>query len=206
MDKSLIVTSDYENQSAFFEEISNKIRESIKEAESIETPQYAIKKRPDGFDYVDDEYMRRRLNEITPIWNWELSHIQMFGSEALVVVGTLTANIDGIITKTSGEGGATIHRSKETQRLLPPGNAVKAASSDALKKAINRRFGIANDVYRKNRETIITEILEMAESFQDELKVVIFKSIDKLKDYEATIAFRDKVKAKLEEIKNNEEK
>ena len=34
------------------------------------TPRAYIKQRPDGFDYVDEAYMRNELTKEYPVWSW----------------------------------------------------------------------------------------------------------------------------------------
>ena len=46
------------------------------------TPQDVVKSR-NGFDYVDEGYMRWRLNQHYPIWSWEIIKYETLGDKAI---------------------------------------------------------------------------------------------------------------------------
>ena len=46
------------------------------------TPQEVVKNR-NGFDYVDEGYMRFKLNQHYPIWSWEIIKYETLGDKAL---------------------------------------------------------------------------------------------------------------------------
>ena len=48
------------------------------------TPSDVVKSR-NGFDYVDEGYMRWRLNQHYPIWSWEVIKYETLGDKAIVV-------------------------------------------------------------------------------------------------------------------------
>ena len=52
------------------------------------TPQDVVKNR-NGFDYVDEGYMRWRLNQHYPIWSWEVIKYETLGDKAIVVHGRI---------------------------------------------------------------------------------------------------------------------
>ena len=61
MDKSEIVNIDDINN---LDIVEQKIKETHTEVSATKTPSWAVKRRPDGFDYVEEGYMRNKLNEI----------------------------------------------------------------------------------------------------------------------------------------------
>ena len=74
------------------EEIYNKYNEISKE----QTPQVdgngikIIEKRPDGYDYIIESYMRDCLDRHFPGWTWEAAApLQFLGSEWVVAQGHL---------------------------------------------------------------------------------------------------------------------
>lgn len=48
-----------------------------------------IKKRPDGWDYLEEAYMRNRLDFYFPGWSWQDGSVQFLGSEWVSVNGHL---------------------------------------------------------------------------------------------------------------------
>ena len=50
-----------------------------------DTPKPYIETRADGFDYVDEGYMRKVLNENFPVWSWEVKKYEFIGDKAIAV-------------------------------------------------------------------------------------------------------------------------
>jgi hypothetical protein len=48
-----------------------------------------IKKRPDGLDYLEEAYMRTKLDEYFPGWSWQDGQVQFIGLEWIIVNGHL---------------------------------------------------------------------------------------------------------------------
>ena len=65
------------------------VRDKHNKISDVKTPKAYIKRRPDGFDYVDEAFMRHQLNNYYPVWSWEVDDIEFLGSEWVVVRGTL---------------------------------------------------------------------------------------------------------------------
>ena len=132
------------------------IQETHRIASAGRNPATQIKKRPDGYDYVEEGYMRKKLNDIYPIWSWELDEIQFLGGEWVWARGTLIIDDHGVVRK---YGAAASHRitykrgvPHTPENIIDIGNNIKASNSDAFKVAANRLCNIADDVYRKQVE------------------------------------------------------
>ena len=134
----------------------DRIKETHRLASAGRTPATQIKKRPDGYDYVEEGYMRKKLNDLYPIWSWELDEIQFLGGEWVWARGTLIIDDHNVVRK---YGAAASHRitykrgvPHTPENIIDIGNNIKAANSDAFKVAANRLCNIADDVYRKQVE------------------------------------------------------
>jgi len=137
-----------------------------------------IEKRPDGYDFIVESYMREALDKHFPGWSWEMGAEPKFlGSEWVIVWGTLTIidehliafNINPPVRKFSAANGVRIKygRNKEhtPEGIVDIGNDVASANSKALKKAINQLTHIGDDVYCKRIEEEGAGTLEDVISF-----------------------------------------
>ena len=61
----------------------------------LDTPSYYIQQQQ-GYDYVDEAYMRHLLNQHYPIWKWEILKYEFIGDKAIAVHGRLTIVDSGI--------------------------------------------------------------------------------------------------------------
>tara|TARA_R110000868_G_scaffold65399_6_gene195656 strand:- start:17486 stop:18139 length:654 start_codon:yes stop_codon:yes gene_type:complete len=112
------------------------------------TPQDVVKSRS-GFDYVDEGYMRWRLNQHYPIWSWEIIKYETLGDKAIVVHGRLKIMDEGIPRSFDSVAAHRIAQARSGSGYVDLGNDLKAANSDAFKVAVNRLCNVADDVYRK---------------------------------------------------------
>lgn len=112
------------------------------------TPQDVVKSR-NGFDYVDEGYMRWRLNQHYPIWSWEVIKYETLGDKAIVVHGRLKILDEGVPRSFDSVAAHRIAVSRNGSGYVDLGNDLKAANSDAFKVAVNRLCNVADDVYRK---------------------------------------------------------
>ena len=112
------------------------------------TPQDVVKSR-NGFDYVDEGYMRWRLNQHYPIWSWEVIKYETLGDKAIVVHGRLKIMDEGIPRSFDSVAAHRIAQARSGAGYVDLGNDLKAANSDAFKVAVNRLCNVADDVYRK---------------------------------------------------------
>ena len=114
----------------------------------IPTPQDVVKSK-NGFDYVDEGYMRWRLNQHYPIWSWEVIKYETLGDKAIVVHGRLKVMDEGVPRSFDSVAAHRIAVSRNGSGYVDLGNDLKAANSDAFKVAVNRLCNVADDVYRK---------------------------------------------------------
>ena len=112
------------------------------------TPQDVVKSR-NGFDYVDEGYMRWRLNQHYPIWSWEVVKYETLGDKAIVVHGRLKVLDEGVPRSFDAVAAHRIAQARSGSGYVDLGNDLKAANSDAFKVAVNRLCNVADDVYRK---------------------------------------------------------
>ena len=112
------------------------------------TPQDVVKSR-NGFDYVDEGYMRWRLNQHYPVWSWEVIKYETLGDKAIVVHGRLKIMDEGIPRSFDSVAAHRIAQARSGAGYVDLGNDLKAANSDAFKVAVNRLCNVADDVYRK---------------------------------------------------------
>lgn len=134
------------------------------------TPKYdgagmeIIRKRPDGYDYIVETYMRNKLDEHFPGWSWEaaapmqliLNYLLVQGHLCIIDEHLFAFGINPPIRKFYGVGAARIQFKRDM--ALTPENVVdidknaKSADSAALKYSINRLTRIGDDVYGKRIE------------------------------------------------------
>ena len=112
------------------------------------TPSDVVKSR-NGFDYVDEGYMRWRLNQHYPIWSWEVVKYETLGDKAIVVHGRLKIMDEGVPRSFDSVAAHRIAVARSGGGYVDLGNDLKAANSDAFKVAVNRLCNVADDVYRK---------------------------------------------------------
>jgi len=148
-------------------EVEDAMREKRKGISETPTPKSQVKRRPDGLDYVEEKFMRHKLDEHYPIWSWESSGnnpIQILGSEYVVATGKLVIFDEGVTRSFFSPGAARImyKKDKKTGQPLPHtienmvdlDKNVASANTFAFKRAINRLTHISDDVYRKQVEMI----------------------------------------------------
>tara|TARA_X000001388_G_C2225861_1_gene121100 strand:- start:1335 stop:1976 length:642 start_codon:yes stop_codon:yes gene_type:complete len=182
MDKAEIVNIDDINN---LDIVEQKIKETHTDVSATKTPSWAVKRRPDGFDYVEEGYMRNKLNEIYPIWSWEAvgSGVQFIGAEWAVVTAELVVVDNGIPRKFFSPGAARIQFKKGSPHT--PDNVVDidknlaSANTNAFKRACNRLVNIADDVYKKHIEdlTLTPEQIEEVEELIKDLDIKYQESV-----------------------------
>ena len=112
----------------------------------LDTPKVYIKQQQ-GFDYVDEGYMRHLLNQHYPVWKWEIIKHEFIGDKAILVHGRLTIIDNGIERHFDS---IDAHRIASNEKgYVDIGNDLKSANTDCFKVAVNRLCNVADDVYRK---------------------------------------------------------
>jgi len=124
------------------------VSEYIKEPFKVPTPKEKVKKRPDGFDYVESAWMDNSFKSFSPLYSSSIQYINESMGWIDIVV-SVTDKITG--NNELGAGSAKIQLSKSTGNVLDKGNNLTAALSKAIKNA-QSRFGHAADVYHKLQE------------------------------------------------------
>lgn len=131
------------------------VMEHITSPFNILTPKDKIKRRPDGYDYVENTWMDKSFKEHSTLYSTELVHY----SEAhgwISIIVRLTDRVTG-----NSELGADSARIQVRQGsgvepsfkdVIDKGNNIKSALSRAIKNA-QSRFGHSADVYGKREST-----------------------------------------------------
>ena len=136
-------------------EVINGIRLMItdkhKKVSRIKTPKPYIKKKM-GMEYVEYDYMRSVADKEFPGWSWEVVNREVLGSEAYVVHGRLKWYDEGIWRTGDVTAAHRVQKKRGTNEFVDIGNDVKAANTDAIKKAFNMYMNIADDVYKNQVE------------------------------------------------------
>lgn len=125
-----------------------------------------IKRRLDGKLYVEDKWIRDRLDFYFPGWSWEsASPLHFLGSEWVVAQGHLIIldyhliqfNINPPYRKFYGCDAVRIQYKQgqphEPQNIIDIGDNCQSANTGALKRAANRLCHICDDIYGKRVES-----------------------------------------------------
>ena len=174
-----------------------------KDISSTDTPKPYIETRADGFDYVDEGYMRALLNEHFPIWNWEIKKYEILGDVEIIVHGKLIVVDEGL--PRTFDAVASHRIAKNQKGYVNISNNLKSANTDAFKVAVNRLCNIADDVYRKQmidynlNDSQISNIEEILSGIGDsDLTDKIKDEVDSLginsQNYESTIKKLNNIK------------
>jgi len=167
-DNMLVITPEFKAKvKAFNKDWHSKYKNISKE----KTPQVdgtgrkIIDRRPDGFDYIIEAYMREALDKHFPGWSWVFTApLQFLGSSWVVKEGELwipdehllAFGIKPPVRRFNACGAARIQFKRGTphtpENIVDVDKNVKAANSAALKKAINQLTHIGDDVYGKRIE------------------------------------------------------
>lgn len=153
------------------------------------TPKSQVKSRPDGFDYVDEAYMRSELNKNYPVWSWKPAGeqpVQFLGSEWAIVAGELVVEDEGVVRRFFSPGSARVQFKRNQphtpENVIDIDKNLASANTNGFKRAINRLCNIADDVYRKQdlslSEDDIAELSERMDGLDDEWKNKIMNSIN----------------------------
>jgi|TARA_R110002020_G_scaffold85373_5_gene210734 hypothetical protein len=184
--------------------IALSITEHHKTVSNIDTPKFFVKNKM-GADYVEYSYMREVADKHYPGWSWNIIKSEALGSEAYVVQGRLRWFDNGIWREGDAVAAHRVQTKRDGNGFVDIGNDIKAANTDAIKKAFNMYMNIADDVYRNRVEDLtltedeIESIMTSAEYIQDsETRDKIANSIKRgeiLKtDYKKVMNYIEKIK------------
>ena len=139
----------------------------------VKTPPEKVKKRPDGFDYVEGSFMDFETKKFMPLYEYTFLHIS-FNMGWINVVVSLKDRTTGNIEL--GSGAARIQVPKGVDEpgfrdVIDMNNNIKAALTNAIKNA-QSRFGICADIYGR-RESIPSNLeRERFDSLKIEIKAI----------------------------------
>lgn len=153
------------------EHFRDELRNFITSPYDNKTPPEKVKKRPDGYDYVESSYMDYETKKFMPLYEYKLLHTASDMGWITIIV-SLTDRTTGNTELGAGSARIQVSRGVETpgfRDVIDMSNNVKAALTNAIKNA-QSRFGIAADIYQR-RESIPDD----AERKRfDELKKLIY--------------------------------
>ena len=191
-------------QTTDFDKVSNEINNRHKKLSETKTPKIYVKAKQ-GFDYVDEAYMRHLLNNNYPGWSWEIIKHEFIGDKAIAVHGRLKILDSGLPRTYDSIAAHRIAVSTKNGNYVDLGNDLKSANSDCFKVAVNRLCNIADDVYRKQvkdvslslvQKDVLREYVNKIKEFDSVLAKKVLVSIDQMSvnasNYEATV---DKLKS-----------
>lgn len=152
------------------------------------TPKAYVKTRPDGFDYVEEAYMRNQLTKEYPGWSWSAAGdnpVQFLGAEWVIVTGVLRLEDNGIMREFFSPGSARVQfkrgKPHTAEYVIDIDKNLASANTNGFKRAINRLGNIADDVYRKQDLTLsdedVEKLEEMMEGLSEEWKDKIMQSV-----------------------------
>ena len=174
-----------------YEQISRDIFDRHKKLSDTITPKVYVKQKQ-GFDYVDEAYMRNLLNQVFPGWSWEIVKYEFMGDKAISVHGRLKIIESGIPRTYDAIAAHRIAVSKSNGNYVDLGNDLKSANSDCFKVAVNRLCNIADDVYRK-------QVKDM--SLTDEQKDMLYELSHTIKEFDSGLS--DKIVGSIEQMSVN---
>lgn len=148
------------NDESFRKSVLKTIKDNHKRISSTPTPAELIKEY-NGQSYVEDKYIRARLNEEFPVWSWEIDKSEFLGAEWVVVTGTLSIYDEGVSRKYSAVAASRIHYKRGSvhtpENIINISHNVQAANTNAFKRAVNRLCNISDDVYNKSIDSFFLD-------------------------------------------------
>lgn len=187
--------------------IALSITEHHKTVSNIDTPKFFVKNKM-GADYVEYSYMREIADKHYPGWSWNIIKSEALGSEAYVVQGRLRWFDNGIWREGDAVAAHRVQTKRDGNGFVDIGNDIKAANTDAIKKAFNMYMNIADDVYRNRVEDLtlteeeVENIMTAQEHIQD--SEIRDKIVNSLKRGEILKTDYNKVMNHIENIKKGE--
>lgn len=184
----------------------------------LPTPKYYIEKKGQ-FEFVDEAYMRKMLNDLYPDWTWTVISYDLVEDKESKKY--CAVSVHGRLTVTDSNGKARHYDSiaahqvatlRDSGAYSDIGNDMKAANTDAFKVAINRLCNVADDVYRKavldieQLDTLEGLLLQTPAGIQRKvIKGIVDKDINPI-TFEATVIKLDSIiseQSKQKEGENN---
>ena len=173
---------------------------------NMKTPQKYIEQKM-GLDYVRYGYMRDLADKFYPGWSWTIISTEVLGA-AYSVHGRLKWFDNGIWREGDAVAAHRVQTKRDGNGFVDIGNDIKAANTDAIKKAFNMYMNIADDVYRNRVEDLtlteeeVENIMTAQEHIQD--SEIRDKIVNSLKRGEILKTDYNKVMNHIENIKKGE--
>lgn len=139
------------------EDFRDELRKHVMEPFDVKTPPEKVKKRPDGYDYVESSYMDYQAKGHMPLYEYSLLHYSINEGWITVIV-SLRDRITGNVELGADSARVQVKVGTEVpsfRDIIDMGNNVKSALSKAIKNA-QSRFGYSADVYQR-RESVPTD-------------------------------------------------
>ena len=203
VDESMLTATD---------EIRKSITVKHKKVSFMKTPKPYIKQKA-GMDYVEYSYMRDIADKEFAGWSWEIVSTEMLGSAAYVVHGRLKWYDEGIWRTGDMVAAHRIQTKRGTGDFVDIGNDVKAANTDAIKKAFNMYMNIADDVYRnqiedmelsdEEKNDILVLASEISEEKMSNIHILINKGELNKANYKGSI---NKLQREIDNAKDTNDK
>jgi hypothetical protein len=106
-----------------------------------------VKRRPDGFDYIETSAVIQRLNDSLGYEGWSFEVVEQAEmSDEAIVKGRLVVYYEGKTIIREQFGSHPYQKRRGTGEIISKGDVLKSAASDALKKCASL-LGIGLHVY-----------------------------------------------------------
>jgi len=136
-------------------EFQTVVTEHITSPFNVLTPKDKIKRRPDGYDYVENTWMDKSFKQHSPLYSSELVHYSEADGWISIIV-RVTDRLTGNSELGADSARIQVRQGAGTQPIfkdiIDKGNNIKSALSRAIKNA-QSRFGHAADIYGKREST-----------------------------------------------------
>lgn len=153
--------------------LHDDILKHISQPFDVKTPPEKVKKRPDGFDYVEGSFMDFETKKFMPLYEYTFLHIS-FHMGWISIMVSLKDRTTGNVELGSGAARIQVPRSVDEpgfRDVIDMNNNIKAALTNAIKNA-QSRFGICADIYGR-RESVPNELeRERFDSLKSEIKAI----------------------------------
>jgi len=139
------------------EDFRAELHKHVMKPFDIKTPPEKVKKRPDGYDYVEGSYMDFQTKSHIPLYEYKLLHIAIENGWINIIV-SLKDRITGNVELGADSARIQVKTGTEVPNfrdIIDMGNNLKSALSKAIKNA-QSRFGVSADIYGR-RESVPTE-------------------------------------------------
>lgn len=156
------------------QDVRDIVVEHITSPFDIETPKEKVKRRPDGFDYIESSWLDKVTKEHMPLYKYSMLHV----SESLGWIDVIVSLEDRSTGNVElGAGSARIQVRQGVmdnpgfRDVVDKGNNLKAALTNAIKNA-QSRFGFGADIYGKREGLRSKEDLERYKKLLTSIKAL----------------------------------